>query len=312
VRTPAADRWQKLIDAYLESLEARHRSIDTVRLASQCLRRFAKYARQHGLTDPRAITEAHLVSYVRDLRASRSRKTGQLLSPYTVASHVSRLRTLFTFAEEHGVILRSPVSALPTLKPPRSVRQAIGHGEAERLMRAPSEWTVLGQRDRAILETLYGTGIRAGECVAVDLRDVDLKRGLLTVRNGKGRKDRVVPIPSRARAAIERYLRNSRPELVRARREEALFVTEWGGRYGVPGLRRMVRVRAEDAGISTRVIPHVLRHTYATHLLEGGADVRHIQALLGHEDLQTTGVYTKVALKDLRGLIRRHPRRRVR
>jgi integrase/recombinase XerD len=310
VRTLVDDGWQALYEVYVESLRARHLAPATFRNASVCLSRFFGYAREQGIHEPPEITEAHLIAYIRNLRTAKT-KQGNLLSPHTIGCHVSRLRTFFKFAHERGVFLVNPAVALPSLTPPRVTRHPISVSEAERLMRAPSEWTVLGQRDRAILETLYGTGLRAGECVALDLNDIDLKDGVLTVRQGKGRKDRVVPIPSRARQAIERYLRNSRPELVRGRRESSLFIANHGGRFRAPGLRTMVRARARDAGISTRVIPHILRHTYATHLLEGGADVRHIQTLLGHEDIQTTARYTKVAMKDLRALVKSHPRRRA-
>ena len=167
-----------------------------------------------------------------------------------------------------------------------------------------------GHRDLAILEMLYGTGIRASECVNLDMGDVDLRQGVLTIRRGKGRKDRLVPIPAQAKLAIERYLSNARPEIVPGKNETALFVSKDGGRLRAAGLRAMVMRRAKGAGISPRVYPHLLRHTYASHLIDGGADVRHVQELLGHESIDTTAVYTHVALADLERLIKRHPRKK--
>jgi integrase/recombinase XerD len=165
-------------------------------------------------------------------------------------------------------------------------------------------------RDRAILETLYGTGIRRSECVRLDVKDLDLAEGLLLVRNGKGRKDRLVPVPGRAAAALDEYLRGCRPRLLQDLREEALFLSLRGRRLEVTGLRGLVGRHARAAGIGRPVSVHALRHAYATHLLRGGADVRHIQELLGHAQLETTALYTRVVTSDLREAIgRAHPRR---
>jgi integrase/recombinase XerC len=170
-------------------------------------------------------------------------------------------------------------------------------------------WPHIERRDHAIMELLYGTGIRLGECVRLDVTDLDLTQEQLLVRNGKGKKDRVVPIPLRAVRALDVYLRDTRQELVKDRRVLALF-TGWQGKRLRPiSLQAMLKRRAKAARLSVPLSPHVLRHTCATHLLKGGADVRHVQELLGHAHLDSTARYTRVAITDLSAVVKRaHPR----
>jgi integrase/recombinase XerD len=178
-------------------------------------------------------------------------------------------------------------------------------------MVAPPYWGAVGPRDRAILEVLYGAGIRVGECVRLDLQDVALRDGRLLVRNGKGKKDRVVPLVGQAFAALDRYLREVRHALVRDPREQAVFLSAIGTRLSAVMLQRQVRQYAKPLGL--RVTPHVLRHSCATHLLRHGADVREIQQLLGHRALETTALYTRVDVSDLAAVLARaHPRERRR
>jgi site-specific recombinase XerD len=170
----------------------------------------------------------------------------------------------------------------------------------------------LGLRDRAILEVLYGTGIRLSECVRLDLQDVDLSGSALVIRDGKGRRDRKVPLTGRAAVALDVYLREARPALGPSGKEGAIFVS-WrtAGRLTKEGVQIVVRRRGRLAGIPGPLGPQALRHSCATHLLEGGADIRHDQELLGHKHVQTTTVYTRVELKDLREVVERsHPRER--
>jgi site-specific recombinase XerC len=191
--------------------------------------------------------------------------------------------------------------------PPRSPEP--GPEPAARL--DPDPFTVRGKRDRAVLELLYGTASRVGECERLDLPDVDLLRGQLFVRLGKGRKDRVVPVVGRAAAALDVCLRDSRPEAVHDPRERALFLTTRGTRLPVKRIEDLVRSHAKAAGITVRVTPYTLRHGCATHLLQNGADVRHVQKLLGHACVNTTAIYTHVAPEDLRRAVEKaHPRER--
>ena len=159
-------------------------------------------------------------------------------------------------------------------------------------MSVPDPGTVKGQRDRALLELLYGTGGRMSECTRLDLADVDLGAGSLSVRDGKGRKDRVVPLAGRAHEALAVYLARSRPELARWSDEDALFLARTGRRLSTMSFR--VLVREYGRRVHLKASCHVLRHSYATHLLQGGASVREIQKLLGHRHLTTTALYTRV------------------
>ena len=192
-------------------------------------------------------------------------------------------------------------------------RVVLSHSQARRLIEAPSPFTPVGKRDRALLELLYGTGLRVAECARLELRDIDLGKGTLFVRQGKGKKDRVVPFAGQAAAALDLYLREGRPALARGARQQALFLSSSSGRpLQATTIQFIVREHAREAGLKVKVTPHCLRHTYATHLIQGGASVCHVQKLLGHSCLQSTTVYTRVFPKDLAKTVERaHPRERT-
>jgi site-specific recombinase XerD len=222
---------------------------------------------------------------------------------------VATLKGFFAFLERQGLILRNPALVLDLPRVRRLPRAVLSEREAARLVDAPDATTILGRRDHAILELLYGTGIRAGECERLDLTDLDLEAGTLLIRDGKGKKDRIVPLTVCTAAALGLHLRESRPALVRRASPAALFLARGGRRLQLQSIEKLVRVHAAAAGIEQRVTPHALRHACATHLLRGGADVRHVQALLGHSSLNTTARYTRVEVSDLRAVLERaHPR----
>jgi integrase/recombinase XerD len=180
-------------------------------------------------------------------------------------------------------------------------------------MSAPSRSSVQGKRDRAILEVLYGTGLRRGECLRLDVTDVDLGQELLLVRSGKGKKDRIVPLTRQAVTALDLYLREGRPQLVNDSFELALFLSKYGLRMSPTCLSTLITKHAQAARIEGPVFPHALRHAYATHLLKGKASIRHVQELLGHRSLQSTALYTRVNIEDLHEVVSRcHPRERRR
>jgi integrase/recombinase XerD len=237
---------------------------------------------------------------------------GAPLSFATQASYLQRVRSFFGFLTRQGFVLRSPAAeiVIPSCSPiPRTV---LSVGQAARLMETPRGDTRAGRRDRAILELLYGTGIRRGECMRLGAADLDLQERTLLVRDGKGHKDRMVPLPGRAAEALCAYLKDVRPDLMRDPGERALFLTAWWGhRLSDVSVGLLVRQHARAAGLG-RLHPHALRHACATHLLRGGADVRHVQALLGHKRLKTTSLYTRVVVEDLRRVLARsHPRERT-
>jgi integrase/recombinase XerD len=183
--------------------------------------------------------------------------------------------------------------------------------EARRLVETPDTHSVLGLRDRALLEVLYGSGLRAGELIALKLEDVDTQERVLHVVRGKGRKGRYVPLTRAACLAIEAYLQGARPRLALPGRASWLFLGQASGRLRPRQLCLTVQRLAQQAGVKKHVTCHTLRHSFATHLLKGRADIRHIQALLGHSSLQSTERYTRVAVEDLSAVLRRaHPRGR--
>jgi len=300
-----------LLGAYLARLRALRYSRATLRALGSSLPRFLGHLKRERVRDVRAVSERHIVSYARRLATLETRQ-GQPFTTNTRRSALSKVRGFFAFLLRAGVVLRDPTAAVPMPRPHRLPRPVLSEAQARRLMAAPHPSSRTGKRDQALLEMLYGSGLRASECLSVDLGDLDLARMTLLVRDGKGRRDRVVPLSGRAAVALDAYLRDSRPELANSAREHALFLSKYGRRLSQTQLQSVVVQHARAAGIPTRTAPHALRHACATHLLEGGADVRHVQAILGHRCLETTALYTHVQVKALAKVIERsHPRERV-
>ena len=292
-------------------LRARRASASLLGQTRHALSQLASHLSERRVADLCRVEERHLVSFGRKLRETKTPR-GRVLSLASQASYLQRVKSFFAFLERRGVVLRSPAAELPIPIASPLPRVALSEGQAARLMEAPPQETSTGKRDRAILETLYGVGLRRGECARLDVADLDLAAGTLLVRDGKGRKDRMVPVPGRAAAALAAYLKDVRPRLVVDPQEPALFLTAWWGkRLSEVSIVFLLRRHARTAGVG-KVHPHALRHACATHLLKGGADVRHVQAILGHRKLVTTGLYTRVVIEDLRQVMRRaHPRERT-
>jgi integrase/recombinase XerD len=302
--------FEEALQALLDELRVRWYSKPLQKQARNVLLRFFSHLRENGVRDLRAVREEHVVTWARLLAESKS-PLGNTYSLATQRSYLALLQRLFRFLFREGVILQDPTLnfVLPSWK--KLPRALLNQTQSRRLVSSPDPFTVRGKRDRAVLELLYGTAIRVGECERLDLRDVDLLRGQLFVRLGKGRKDRILPVVGRAAAALDVYLRDSRPELVHDPRERALFLTNRGTRLPVKRIQDLVRSHARAAGITVRVTPYTLRHGCATHLLQNGADVRHVQKLLGHASLKTTAISTHVAPEDLRRAVEKaHPRER--
>jgi integrase/recombinase XerD len=268
-----------------------------------------------------AVKRQDLQAYQADLFVLRKRDG----RPYSAGFQVNRLSALKSFfgvLVRRQMILVDPTAGLerPRLET-RLPRAILTPKEARQLVLAPDTRTPTDLRDRAILETLYATGIRATELIQLSPFHVDTENGMLRVVRGKGGKDRNVPLTRAAAEAIEAYLREGRPKLLATKRTGSgtypakaprrLFVSPRGGILYRATLDRIVRAWAEKAGIKKHVSPHVFRHSVATHLLKRGADIRHIQVLLGHACLSTTERYTRVEISDLQAIVRRaHPRGR--
>ena len=306
MRTRGGGDFGALLTRYVEELRVRRYSASSIDKARVELPRLIHHLEERSVREARAVSEEHLAAYARHLERRTTRR-GAPLAAASRASALSTLRRFFAYLAIRGHVLHDPAQAIPLPRGARLPRGILSESQARRLVAAPFPGSRIGKRDRAILETLYGTGIRLGEAVRADVSDLDLREGVLLVRSGKGKKDRVVPIPGRAAAALDTYLTDARPELVK-RVDAALFLSRDGNRLSMVGLRAMVQRHGQAIGVA--VSPHALRHTCATHLLRGGADIRHVQELLGHRSLQTTALYTRVAIEDLRQVLARaHPRR---
>jgi integrase/recombinase XerD len=242
-----------------------------------------------------------LVRYVNHLY-SRS------LSSRTIARHLSAVRSLFRYLLAEGLIDSDPTEHLSSPKQWSTIPKFLNREHVEKLIRTPDVNKPTGLRDRAMFELLYATGIRVSELVELRLSNLDSGPGLIRV-TGKGNKQRLVPVHAEALAAIRDYLGQGRPLLLKGRASHHLFVTSRGGGMTRQAFWHAIKINGRKAGIFHDLSPHVLRHTFATHLLEGGADLRSLQAMLGHADLSTTEIYTHVTRSRLRdALDRHHPR----
>jgi integrase/recombinase XerD len=230
------------------------------------------------------------------------------LSSRSIARHLSAIRSFFRFLVAEEEVEADPTEHLSSPKQWTTIPRFLNRQQIEKLIAAPDRSKPSGMRDHAMLELLYATGIRVTELIHLRISNLDMKMGLVRV-TGKGNKQRLVPVHATALDAISRYIDIGRPALLRAKRSSDLFVTARGGAMTRQAFWASIKVNGKKAGIFHHLSPHVLRHTFATHLLEGGADLRSVQAMLGHADLSTTEIYTHVVRSRLRETLdTHHPR----
>ena len=245
--------------------------------------------------------EEHLKQYVNVLYKND-------LSSRSIARHLSAIRNLYHFLCAEEIVAKDPTEHLVSPKQWATIPKFLNREQIEKLVAAPDISIPTGVRDRAMLELLYATGIRVTELIQLQLSAIDFGLGLVRV-TGKGNKQRIVPVHRGSLQAIEDYCRESRPALLKGRPSGALFVTARGGPMTRQAFWAAIKTHGRKAGIFHHLSPHVLRHTFATHLLEGGADLRSLQTMLGHADLSTTEIYTHVVRSRLRDTLdRHHPR----
>ena len=270
---------------------------------------FLSWLENRGVGLALALTE-DVLSYQSFLYAQR-KPNGKPYSSGNLKNRIKALKSFFRFLYRRRYLLHDPAASIDYPRSERRLpRVILTREEARKILEAPDPMTVTGLRDRAILETFYATGIRAGELSNLTPDDVDTEERVLRIVLGKGRRDRRVPLTRAAAQALDLYLAKARGKLVR-RQRRFLFLQNRGSRMDSSTLNRIVRQWAAAAGVKKRVTCHSFRHSVATHLLKGRADIRHIQALLGHASLATTERYTHVELQDLQEVIRRaHPRGR--
>ena len=276
-------------------------SIQTSRAYKLDIARFVVYASIKGAKSPIDVSSRTLREYVYHLKDIG-------LSPASIRRNISAVRTYFRFLLAEGHVVRDPSERLESPKKWRTLPDVLGVDEIEKLLAAPSLDEPLAFRDRAMLELAYGAGLRVSEWISLNVRDVMLQEHLVRVF-GKGAKERLVPIGRRAIGATAIYLRELRPKLEKGEGKGVLFLNARGQPLSRMGAWKILRKYVDQAGITKPVSPHTLRHSFATHLLEGGADLRAVQEMLGHVDISTTQIYTHVDREYLRTVHKQyHPR----
>lgn len=289
--------WMK---RYLEWLLTKNYAARTVENREVYLEFFIAWCEARSLGRPGDVTKPILERYQRHLFHMR-KENGRPLSFRAQHSRLVPVRGYFKWLTRQNVLLSNPASELELPKLERRLpRHVLSAEEAEVILTQPNLAEPLGVRDRAILEVLYSTGIRRGEVIGLSVYDLDAERGTLMVRQGKGRKDRMVPIGERAIAWVERYQREVRPELAVAPDEGTLFLSSLGEGFAPSRMTQLVRGYVRGAELDKSGSCHLFRHTMATLMLEGGADVRYIQEMLGHAELSTTQIYTQVSIRKLK------------
>lgn len=300
---PTDPQWHYWVDRYIISRASERRlALNTIEAYSNDLEQFRVYLevqrREIPSLDPGVIKG--FLSHLHDLGYSRS----------TIARKHSAVRSFLRFLSREGILATNPAKGIPTIKLERKIPDFLYEDEVRRLLSVPDPITPLGLRDRAILETLYATGLRVGELVSLDVEDVDYSVGYVQVV-GKGGKERFVPLGSMAISALGDYLERARPALIKGNRRAArdsgpLFVNHRGGRLSARGVRLILdRIIGREATLR-RISPHTLRHSFATHLLERGADLRAVQEMLGHASVSTTQIYTHVTKRRLKEVYDRY------
>lgn len=289
-----------LLSKFLEWLRVKNYSERTVTNRQVYLNYFILWAEERGITRPNEVTKPIIERYQRHLYHHR-KKDGQPLSFRSQHGRIVPIRAWFKWLTRNNYLLYNPASdiELPRLEH-RLPKHVLNIREAEAVLAKANIHDPLGLRDRAILETLYSTGIRRLEVIGLNLFDIDADRGTLMIRQGKGKKDRMVPIGARALKWIDRYTSEVRPRLIINPNDTTLFITHLGEGFTPNRLTQMVREYVDSADIGKRGSCHLFRHTMATLMLENGADIRFIQAMLGHAKLETTQIYTQVSIRKLK------------
>lgn len=297
-----APRFRESIEAFLtHALAEEGLARNTVDAYRRDLGEFAGFAAARGAGSPADVTRAGITLYLVTLR-----RHGRAAA--TIKRRAAAIRAFYRFLLREELLDADPTVNLAPPKLPRRLPKVLSVEEVGRLLTTPDAATPAGMRDRAMLELMYASGLRVSEATTLNLGDIDLGHELVRCV-GKGSKERLVPVGTQAIKALRTYLAHGRAALVKRRPGQALFVNQHGGRLTRQGCWKLIRLYARRAGIAKPLTPHVLRHSFATHLLERGADLRAVQEMLGHASVATTQVYTHVTRDHLRDVYARaHPR----
>jgi integrase/recombinase XerD len=272
------------------------------------LQQYGEYLARRGL-DPLAVVPGDLRSFTSELADGREGR--RPVAPATLQRKMACLRSFYRFLRREQILEHDPTAELRAPRARGRLPSVLSRDEVTRLLEQPTGSSPAAMRDRALLETMYACGLRASEAIALELSQLDLEAGIVTAR-GKGSKERIVPIGSSAIATVTDYLDLARPQLVGIRDEKRVFLNLRGGGLSRQGLYKIVQRHARSAGLERRMSPHTLRHTFATHLLAGGCDLRSLQEMLGHADIGTTQIYTHLSADRLRDVyFEAHPRAQI-
>ena len=289
------------LDRYLDHLRVeRGLSPATLESYARDLQEYLAWLRSQSIDELDSVTELHVVQHVAALQ-----RRG--LSQPSQARHLAAVRGLHKFAAAEELVKVDAAAGVSAQRGHRPLPRFLGAAEVDRLLALPDARTAVGSRDRAMLELLYASGLRVSELTSLPVFGYDPQLGVVRVR-GKGGKERVVPVGQKAQQCLADYLKGPRAALLGNKQSRDLFVTPRGGRMTRQGFWKLLARHARAAGVEGRVTPHTLRHSFATHLLEGGADLRAVQAMLGHADIGTTQIYTHVDRERLKVILAKHPR----
>ena len=302
------ERFETLLLDFLAYLEfERGLSRNTLSAYRTDLLQFGTFLADRG-SGPLIATSADVSDFLADLARGNGKPP---CGAATLNRKTACLRSFYRHLRRAELIDSDPTA---NVKPPRKGRtlpKVLGYSEVKQLLESVSGSEPADLRDRALLEVMYGCGLRASETIGLEAGSIDLRRGFLRA-HGKGSKERIVPLGRQAAAAVRRYLRSGREELAAGSDERALFLNQRGGALTRQGLYKVIQGRARDVGLGERMSPHTLRHSFATHLLSGGCDLRSVQEMLGHADVATTQIYTHLSAERIKEVyFDAHPRARV-
>lgn len=298
--TSTSPSLENLLQVFLDYLSVeKGLSKNTLLSYSRDINKFFYFLRKEKIPGPK-VKEEDLIKFIH-----QQSKAG--LAPRSLARMISSLKSYYKFLLLDGLIKKNPAVNLSSPRIWLKLPQFLTVEEVESLLKQPDETKMRGVRDRAMLELLYATGLRVSELVSLKLKDLNVADGFLLCR-GKGGKERVVPIGKSAQQAIQRYLDEARPKMLKIA-SDSVFLTSHGGAFTRQGFWKLLKTYAKKSGLDLKISPHILRHTFATHLLERGADLRSVQLMLGHTQITTTQIYTHVSRERLRKVYDKyHPR----
>lgn len=296
------ERGVEALDSLLHDLTVeRGLSKNTIDAYHHDVTRFLRFLQGKGIEDPARVEKLDVQAFLLTLKKRE-------LSARTMARNLVAIRTFFRYLVREGLLKQDPVEDLESPRLGRRLPEILSPSEVDRLLQQPDSKTPLGTRDRAMLEMLYAGGMRVSELVQLTVDQVNLEGGFVLLY-GKGSKERLVPMGQEALKWVSHYLRTVRPVLLKGRESPYLFVNRSGKAMSRQRFWQTIRVYGRRAGIGKKITPHLLRHSFASHLLEGGADLRSVQMMLGHSDMSTTQIYTHVTGERLKKVHKRyHPR----